>query len=146
MVVSHTVSTSEVTSKTYSVRRVVANVDGLALEKVGHEDLVLVLIVAGCEDIGTLEGLVLEAKDVVDDKEGLLSILRTSGVGLHAVNGRVSALGFITLTNDGRNGTASLRLHFVFASDGSIMCCVAEERKEKLKLAQSIANEQRHDR
>jgi hypothetical protein len=116
-------------SKTYSVRRVVANVNGLALEEIGHEDLVLVLIVAGCEDIGTLEGLVLEAKDVVDDKEGLLSILRTSGVGLHPVNGRVSALGFIALANDGRNGTASLRLHFGFVSDGLIMCCVAEGRR-----------------
>jgi hypothetical protein len=114
------------TSKTYSVRRVVTNVNRLALEKVGHKDLVLVLIVAGCEDISTLESLILEAKDIVDDKESFLSILRTSSVGLHAVNGRVSALGFIAFANDGGNGTASLRLHFGFVSDELIMCCVAE--------------------
>jgi hypothetical protein len=106
-----------VTSKTYSVRGVVADVNGLALEKVGHEDLVLVLLVAGCEDIGALDGLVLEAKDVVDDQESFLSIARTSDIGLHAINGRVGALGFIAFANDRRNGTASLRLHFAIISD-----------------------------
>jgi hypothetical protein len=116
-----------VISVAYSVRRVVANVNGLALEEVRHEDLVLILVVAGCEDISTLESLVLEAKDVVDNKESFLSVLGASGVGLHAINGRVSALGFIAFANDGGNGTASLRLHFRLVSDGLIMCCVAEE-------------------
>ena len=115
------------TSNSYSVRRVVADVDGLALEKVRHEDLVLVLLVAGCEDIGTLDGLVLEAKDVVDDQESLLCVTRTSGIGLHAIDGRVRALGIVALANDGRNGTASLRLHCVVVSDELGVCCVAEE-------------------
>lgn len=120
-------SMRNVTSNTYSVRRVVADVDGLALEKVGHEDLVLILLVAGCEDIGTLDGLILEAKDVVDDQDSLLCIAGTSGVGLHAINGCVSALGIVALANDGRNGTASLRLHCGIVSDEEGMCCVAEE-------------------
>jgi hypothetical protein len=115
------------TSNAYSVRRVVADIDGLALKKVGHEDLVLVLLVAGCEDIGTLDGLILEAKDVVDDEDSLLCIAGTSGVGLHAINGCVSALGIVTLANDGRNGTASLRLHCGIVSDELGMSCVAEE-------------------
>jgi hypothetical protein len=114
-------------SKTYSVRRVVADVDGLALEKVGHEDLVLVLLVAGCEDVSTLDGLILEAKDVVDDQDSLLCITRTSGIGLHTINGCVSALSIVTLANDRRNGTASLRLHCGIVSDELGMCCVAEE-------------------
>lgn len=115
------------TSNAYSVRRVVADVDGLALEEVRHEDLVLVLLVAGCEDIGTLDGLVLEAKDVVDDQQSLLCVTRASGVGLHAIDGRISALGTVALANDGRNGTASLGLHCVIVSDGLGMCCVAKE-------------------
>jgi len=113
--------------KTYGVRRVVTDVDGLALEKIRHEDLVLVLLVAGCEDIGTLDGLVLEAKDVVDDQESFLCVAGTSGIGLHAIDGRVSALGIVALANDGRNGTASLRLHGVIVSDELGMCCVAKE-------------------
>ena len=119
--------THGVTSKAYSVRRVVADVDGLALEKIRHEDLVLVLLVAGCEDIGTLDGLVFEAKDVVDDQESFLCVAGTSGIGLHAIDGRVSALGIVALANDGRNGTASLRLHCVIVSDELGMCCVAKE-------------------
>ena len=114
-------------SKTYSVRRVVTDVNGLALEKVRHEDLVLVLLVAGCEDIGTLDGLILEAKDVVDDQDSFLCIAGTSSVGLHAIDGCVSALSIVTLANDGRNGTASLRLHCGIVSDELSMSCVAEE-------------------
>lgn len=121
------VSISNATSNAYSVRRVVADVDGLALKEVRHEDLVLVLLVAGCEDIGTLDGLVLEAKDVVHDQQSLLCVTRTSRVGLHAIDGRVSALGIVALANDGRNGTASLRLHCVVVSDESAMCCVTKE-------------------
>jgi hypothetical protein len=120
-------SMRNVTSKTYSVRRVVADVDGLALEKVGHKDLVLILLVAGCEDISTLDGLILEAKDVVDDQDSLLCIAGTSGVGLHAINGCVSALSIVALANDGRNGTASLRLHCGVVSGKLSMSCVAEE-------------------
>lgn len=116
-----------VTSNAYSVRRVVADVDGLALEEVRHEDLVLVLLVAGCENIGSLNSLVLEAKDVVDDQESLLCIAGTSGVGLHAIDGCVGALGIVALTNDGRDGTASLRLHCVIMSDKLGMCCVTKE-------------------
>ncbi|KAH0294676.1 hypothetical protein KCU62_g170, partial [Aureobasidium sp. EXF-3399] len=58
-----------------------------------------------------LDGLVLEAKDVVDDQESFLCVAGTSGIGLHAIDGRVSALGIVALADDGRNGTASLRLH-----------------------------------
>ncbi|KUI57634.1 hypothetical protein VP1G_10946 [Cytospora mali] len=48
-------------------------VDGerLAVEGVGHEDGVLVLVVGRGEDVGALHGLVEEAKDVHDDEDAL---------------------------------------------------------------------------
>lgn len=113
--------------KTHGVRRVVVDVNRLALEEVGHEDLVLVLLVTGCKDIGTLESLVLEAENVVDDEDGLLCIARTSGIGLHAIDGCVSALCIVALANDRRDGTASVRLHCGLVSDGSGMCSIVEE-------------------
>ena len=113
--------------RAYSVRRVVADVDGLALEKVGHEDLVLVLLIAGCEDISSLDGLVLEPKDVVDDEESLLCVAGACNVGLHAINGCVRALGVIALANDRRDGTASVRLHCGMVSDGVEMSCGLRE-------------------
>lgn len=118
---------NEAHGKAYGVRRVVVDVNRLALEEVGHEDLVLVLLVAGCKDIGTLESLVLEAKNVVDDKNGLLCIAGTSSVGLHAIDGCVSTLCIIALANDRRDGTASVRLHCGLISSGFDMCGVAEE-------------------
>lgn len=44
--------------------------DGFAVEEIGHEDLVLVVLVGVGEDIGALEGLGFEAEDVVDDEDG----------------------------------------------------------------------------
>lgn len=52
------------------VRRVPGDVCGLALEEVGHEDLVLVLLVGVCEDVGALQRLGEEAEDVVDEEDG----------------------------------------------------------------------------
>jgi hypothetical protein len=43
----------------------------LALEPVGHEYLVLLVVVAKGEDVGTLHGLVKVAKDVINDDNGL---------------------------------------------------------------------------
>jgi hypothetical protein len=116
MVVSVSISVARLQS-TYGVRRVVANVDGLALEEVGHEDLVLVLLVTGSQNIGTLDSLVLETEDVVDDQESLLRIAGASDIGLHAIDSGISTLGIIALANDGRHGTASVRLsHCVYFS------------------------------
>jgi len=43
----------------------------LALEEVGHVDLVLVVFVVGMgEDIGTLKGLRAVAEDIIDDEDG----------------------------------------------------------------------------
>ncbi len=39
----------------------------LAEEEIRDEDLVLVLFVGVCEDVGTLECLFAEAEDVIDD-------------------------------------------------------------------------------
>lgn len=44
--------------------------EGVALEEVRHEDLVLVVLVGVGEDVGALEGLRAEAEDVVDDEDG----------------------------------------------------------------------------
>lgn len=47
---------------------------GLALEPVGHEHLILLMFVAEGEDVGTLDGLVKVAKDVIDNDNGLGSV------------------------------------------------------------------------
>lgn len=48
-----------------------ADVCGLVIEEVGHEDLVAVGVLAGGgEDVGTLEGLGKEAEDVKDVEDG----------------------------------------------------------------------------
>lgn len=46
----------------------------LALEPVGHEHLVLVVVIAIGQDVGSLDGLVKVAKDVEDDDDGLGSV------------------------------------------------------------------------
>ena len=50
--------------------RIIAVRKGLAVEKVGHEDLVLVGGVGVSEDVGALDSLWAVAEDVVDDKYG----------------------------------------------------------------------------
>ena len=49
------------------VRRIPRMVGWLAEEEIRDEDLVLVLFVGVCEDVGTLECLFAEAEDVIDD-------------------------------------------------------------------------------
>lgn len=43
---------------------------GFAVEEVGHEDLMLLVLIGIGEDVGALKGLGLEAEDVVDDEDG----------------------------------------------------------------------------
>jgi hypothetical protein len=62
------------------LRRIPRNVGGLALEEVGHEDLVRVVGVGVSEDVGALERLVEEAEDVVDDEDALLCVFGAGGV------------------------------------------------------------------
>lgn len=47
---------------------------GLALEPVGHEYLILLMVVAEGKNVGTLDGLVKVAEDVIDDDNGLGSV------------------------------------------------------------------------
>ena len=54
----------------FVVGREDARMDGFAVEEIGHEDLVLVVLVGVGEDIGALEGLGTEAEDVIDDEDG----------------------------------------------------------------------------
>jgi hypothetical protein len=63
-----------------SLRRIPRNVGGLALEEVGHEDLVRVVGVGVGEDVGALERLVEEAEDVVDDEDTLLCVFGAGSV------------------------------------------------------------------
>lgn len=42
----------------------------LAVEEIGHEDLILMALVRMGEDVGALEGLRAIAEDVVDDEDG----------------------------------------------------------------------------
>jgi hypothetical protein len=62
------------------LRRVPRNVGGLALEEIGHEDLVRVILVSIREDVGALQRLIEEAEDVVDDEDALLCVLGAGGV------------------------------------------------------------------
>lgn len=75
-----------------------------------HEHLVLVVLVRVREDVGTLDGLWEEAKNVINDQQCGFSILGSSGVGLHAVDGDPFALLFVALAHDWRDGAASLGL------------------------------------
>ncbi len=43
---------------------------GLAVEEIGHENLVLMVMVTSCEDVGTLEGLREIAEDVKYEEDG----------------------------------------------------------------------------
>lgn len=58
------------------VRWVPRDVRWFSLEKVRHEDLVSV----PCEDIGALESLLEEAKDIVDDEDALFRIFGTRDI------------------------------------------------------------------
>jgi hypothetical protein len=62
------------------VRRVPADVGGLAVEEVRNEDLVLLRLVAMGEDVGALQSLREEAEDVEDYKDGLLCGRRAGDV------------------------------------------------------------------
>lgn len=46
------------------------NIAGLSIEEIGHEDLVAVVLATCCEDIGTLQGLWEESKDIKDKQDG----------------------------------------------------------------------------
>ena len=60
------------------VGRVPGNVCRLSLKEVRHEYLVLPVLVRGGEDIGTLESLGEEAKDIIDDQDSFFGRRRTS--------------------------------------------------------------------
>ena len=62
------------------IRRVPGDVCWAALKKVRHENLVLLLLVCVGENVGTLECLREEAKDVIDDQDTGLRILGASGI------------------------------------------------------------------
>ena len=53
---------------------------GLSLEKVGNKDFVFVVLVAGRENIGALNGLVEEPKDIVDYYDAFVSIFGSGDV------------------------------------------------------------------
>lgn len=60
--------------------RVPGNVGGFAVEKIRHEDSVLVVLVGVGEQVGALECLCEEAEDVVDDQDALACRRRAGGV------------------------------------------------------------------
>ena len=88
------------------VRREDGDGEGFAEEEVGHEDLVLVGGVGVGEDVGALEGLGREAKDVVDDEDGGGGVGGAGGVASRAVEVDVLALFFVVFGNDGRDVAA----------------------------------------
>lgn len=47
-----------------------ANIAGLSIEEIRHEDLVVVVFATSCEDIGTLQGLGEVSKDIKDKQDG----------------------------------------------------------------------------
>ena len=52
----------------------------LAIEEVGDEHFVVLMVVGDGQDVGALERLVLVAKDVVDVDDALGSVIGTGGV------------------------------------------------------------------
>lgn len=49
-----------------------ANIAGLSIEEIRHEDLVVVVLATDCEDIGTLQRLWEVSKDIKDKQNGRL--------------------------------------------------------------------------
>lgn len=73
------------------VRRIVAVRKRLPVEKVGHEDLVLVGRVGVSEDVCALDGLRAVAEDVVDDEDGGGGGGGAGGVCVFGVKGSTSS-------------------------------------------------------
>jgi hypothetical protein len=46
------------------------NVSGLSVKEVGQEDLILMVMIARSEDVGSLKGLREIAEDVEDEEDG----------------------------------------------------------------------------
>jgi hypothetical protein len=102
------------------------DVGGLSFEEIWHEDLVLVIFVRVGQDISSLESLVEEAKDVVDNKYALFCVLGTGSICitldvvkystdiehtcLQSVNLNVVALWRVAFADDGGRVAACLRL------------------------------------
>lgn len=80
-----------------------------AVEGVGHEDGVLVVVVGRGQDVAALHGLVKEAEDVHDDEDGLGGLLGGPGhVCLAAIEGLEIALLLVAGRHDGRDVAAGL--------------------------------------
>lgn len=105
---------------------------GRAVEGVGHEDGVLVVVVGGGQDVAALDGLVEEAKDVHDDEDAPSGVRGGARhVRLAAVEGLEVALLGVAGRDDGRDvaaglGVATGGLHGRHFDRG----CRAEESKE----------------
>ena len=70
---------AELLAVLFGGRRVPGDVGGAALEEVGHEDTVF-LLVGGSENVTSLDGLVEETEDVVDDHDGLGGVRRAGNI------------------------------------------------------------------
>lgn len=115
------------------VLRVVAVAHRFAVEKVGHEDLVLVGGVGVGKDIGALDGLMAVPEYVINDEDGGGSVGRAGSIyykgrdirrawdfrgngegegggctGLHAIKFNIFALFFIIFGDYGRDAAAGL--------------------------------------
>lgn len=88
------------------VGRVPLNGARLAFEPIGHEHLVLGVVVAGGQDVGTLNGLVEVAKDVVDDDDALGRLIRAGDIGLQAIVLAIGTPGVVAGGDDGRDVAA----------------------------------------
>lgn len=75
---------------------------GFAVEGVGHEDGVLLVVVGSGQNVAALDGLVEEAENVHNDQNALAGLLgRPRHVRLLAVNGLVVALLLVARGHDG---------------------------------------------
>lgn len=63
-------------------RSIISPLDGagLALEPIGHHNLVLLMVIGAGQDIGALYGLREVAEDIVNDEDALGCVLRASDV------------------------------------------------------------------
>src|ERR1700761_9619218 len=85
--------------------------DGLGLTGcTGHENLILLFLIAVRQDISALKRLWEETEDVVDHEDARLRAARARGVCLHAINSGVFTLFLIAVAYNRWHCAAGVRL------------------------------------
>lgn len=82
----------------------------IAAKPTWHENLVWIFAIAICNDVGALERLWKESKDVVDNENTSLCGTLARLISLQAVNRYPASLLLVVMVDHRRHGAASVRL------------------------------------